>query len=162
MNPAGAANFPESISADENPDISAFDSINTVAVGVCCVVFALSSAGGGGGACFLCLKPPKPPISKPPNLLAIIEDADCSATSYAEGISGPALAAGSGSPLAVAPMRIICSTGIPFNLDISFAISDIHWAAVGCMAVRVADRPLPLNASPILTASLFWNSRSSS
>src|SRR6185437_8104444 len=106
------ANFPESIGDDENPDISVFDSISTVAVGVCCVVLEVSSAGGGACACFLCPKPPNPPIPKPPNLLAIALDADCCATSFAEGISGPdglggrgaSLAAGSGSPLAVAPM----------------------------------------------------------
>jgi len=56
-------------------------------------------------------------------------------------------------------MRMICSTGIPFSFDISFTMSDIPWAAAGCIAARVADRPLPLNAFPNVTAECLFSYR---
>ena len=115
-------------------------------------------SGRRGRLCFLCPNPPNPPIPKPPSLLAIAEDADCCATSPAEGGGGAdgvggrgaSLAAGRGSPFAVAPMRITCSTGIPFNFDISLTICDIPWEAAGCIAAREDDKLLALNISPIL------------
>jgi len=113
LNPAGTANFAASMGADEKDAISVVDSISTVAVGGACWSAVAESSSAGGGACCCCFLRPKPPNPKPPNLLAIAAEADCCATSPAVGIcgsgplggSGASLAAGRGSPFAVAPRR---------------------------------------------------------